>query len=156
MLSSVTESAIPEAIGLCLGGAKRRAEIQIFHSTARTGDGGLVQRASRAYDIRLERNTRIRQGLESSLTDKEAQRVAGAFMNGVDFADIQGIVRFGYKHMTEACYVLLRSRMQTRRPGLARQRADIVGKRAEAVPDDGAASSVHSRGTPGVRRVPRP
>jgi Dyp-type peroxidase family len=28
-------------------------------------------------------------------------------MNGVDFSDIQGIVRFGYKHMTEACYVLL-------------------------------------------------
>jgi deferrochelatase/peroxidase EfeB len=26
----------------------------------------------------------------------------------VDFADVQGIVRFGYKHLTEACYYLLR------------------------------------------------
>ncbi|GAC1402583.1 MAG: peroxidase [Candidatus Velthaea sp.] len=26
----------------------------------------------------------------------------------LDFADVQGIVRFGYKHMTEACYFLLR------------------------------------------------
>ena len=29
----------------------------------------------------------------------------------VDYADVQGIVRFGYKHMTEACYLLLRIRM---------------------------------------------
>jgi Dyp-type peroxidase family len=33
--------------------------------------------------------------------------VASASLTNVDFADIQGIVRFGYKHMTEACYVLL-------------------------------------------------
>ncbi|GAC1587792.1 MAG: peroxidase [Candidatus Velthaea sp.] len=26
----------------------------------------------------------------------------------VDFADVQGVVRFGYKHLTEACYFLLR------------------------------------------------
>jgi Dyp-type peroxidase family len=33
--------------------------------------------------------------------------VASASLNSVDLADIQGIVRFGYKYMTEASYVLL-------------------------------------------------
>ena len=33
--------------------------------------------------------------------------MASAFVSGVDLADIQGIVRFGYKHMTEACFLLL-------------------------------------------------
>jgi Dyp-type peroxidase family len=33
--------------------------------------------------------------------------VASASLSSVDFADIQGIVRFGYKYMTEACYLLL-------------------------------------------------
>ena len=33
--------------------------------------------------------------------------MASASLSSVDFADIQGIVRFGYKYMTEACYVLL-------------------------------------------------
>jgi Dyp-type peroxidase family len=33
--------------------------------------------------------------------------VANASLSSVDFADIQGIVRFGYKYMTEACYLLL-------------------------------------------------
>ena len=28
--------------------------------------------------------------------------------NAVDFGDVQGVVRYGYKHMTEACYYLLR------------------------------------------------
>jgi deferrochelatase/peroxidase EfeB len=28
----------------------------------------------------------------------------------VDYADVQGVVRFGYKHLTEACYLLLRIR----------------------------------------------
>jgi len=33
--------------------------------------------------------------------------VASASLSSIDFADIQGIVRFGYKYMTEASYVLL-------------------------------------------------
>ena len=29
-------------------------------------------------------------------------------MNQVDYADVQGLLRFGYKHMTQARYALLR------------------------------------------------
>ena len=33
-----------------------------------------------------------------------------AAARAVDYADVQGIVRFGYAHLTEACYLLLRVR----------------------------------------------
>ncbi len=36
--------------------------------------------------------------------------VSAAPARAVDFADVQGIVRFGYKKLTEACYLLLRVR----------------------------------------------
>ena len=61
--------------------------------------------------VDLERNGRIRQGLESSsLTDAEAAQVGGAAMTpaAVDYGDVQGIVRFGYRRMKEGSYVLVR------------------------------------------------
>ena len=63
----------------------------------------------------LERNARIRAGLEaSSLSPAQCRAMGGAAMNAtnagsaVEYEDVQGIVRFGYKHLTEARYVLLR------------------------------------------------
>ncbi len=61
--------------------------------------------------VDLDRNTRIRRGLEI-LVDQltRGPRMAGPAMtySMVDYADVQGLVRFGYGRMTSASYALVR------------------------------------------------
>ena len=77
----------------------------------------------------LKRNQRIREGLEPArVTDAQAAGLAAAAMSArlsdqrrpVELDDVQGLVRFGYKHLTEACFLLLRVKDRGGRAGLAR------------------------------------
>ena len=62
-----------DALAACRRGLGR-AEVQIFSAPPSTADRGLVQRAPGMTAIELERNSRIRQGLEAAALSEEAAR----------------------------------------------------------------------------------
>ncbi len=80
--------------------------------------------------------------------------MAGAAVNAaaraVDYADVQGIVRFGYKHMTEACYLLLRIRDAAAARAWLRD-APVAGAVALAQPPQSALQVAFT--APGLRAL---
>ncbi len=108
--------------------------------------------------VDLERNIRIRQGLESSsMSDARRPRMGGAPVtrSEVDYADVQGIVRFGYRRMTRRPTRSLRVKNAEAARAWLRSApiTSAVTRRPAAA--DRAAGRVHGRRPRGARRTRR-
>ena len=104
--------------------------------------------------IDLERNRRIREGLESSSINDRMRANGLPFYEpgAVDYSDVQGLVRFGYGKMTEAAYAHLRVKdVAAARPGCERPRHQRRHDDSASIDRD--AGCVHGRWPGGTRRT---
>ena len=64
--------------------------------------------------------------------------------SAVDYSDIQGLVRFGYGALSEACFLLLNIRDARGCTVMADERASLYGGGIEPATGDGSPGGIHA------------
>ena len=103
----------------------------------------------------LERNSRgCAAASSAALGGRQAADLGGAAVrrSGIDYRDVQGVVRFGYKHLQAARYLVLRVRESAAARAWLRQ-APVTGAEFVHRRRRGAARRVQRAGPRGARRA---